>query len=75
MPTRLSALLLFCVFCATGRPLSAGEDVAAQVEAGLKEAGAYGGSSYHLADPISVRRLVADFVVPGLVSVSDSSRG
>jgi AcrR family transcriptional regulator len=28
-----------------------------------------------LADPISVRRLVADFVVPGLVSVSDASRG
>ena len=28
-----------------------------------------------LADPISVRRLVADFVVPGLLSVSDASRG
>jgi AcrR family transcriptional regulator len=28
-----------------------------------------------LADPISVRRLVADFVVPGLTSVSDASRG
>jgi AcrR family transcriptional regulator len=28
-----------------------------------------------LADPISVRRLVADFVVPGLASVSDASRG
>jgi len=27
-----------------------------------------------LADPVSVRRLVADFVVPGLVSVSDASR-
>ena len=31
--------------------------------------------SVDLADPISVRRLVADFVVPGLVSVSDASRG
>jgi AcrR family transcriptional regulator len=28
-----------------------------------------------LADPLSVRRLVADFVVPGLLSVSDASRG
>jgi AcrR family transcriptional regulator len=28
-----------------------------------------------LADPSSVRRLVADFVVPGLTTVSDSSRG
>jgi hypothetical protein len=29
--------------------------------------------SVDLADPISVRRLVADFVVPGLVSVSNAS--
>jgi hypothetical protein len=28
-----------------------------------------------LADPSSVRRLVADFVVPGLTSVSNSARG
>jgi AcrR family transcriptional regulator len=28
-----------------------------------------------LADPISVRRLVADFVVPGLTTVANSSRG
>jgi AcrR family transcriptional regulator len=28
-----------------------------------------------LADPASVRRLVADFVVPGLTTVSNSSRG
>jgi AcrR family transcriptional regulator len=28
-----------------------------------------------LADPVSVRRLVGDFVVPGLLSVSDASRG
>ena len=28
-----------------------------------------------LADPLSVRMLVADFVVPGFVSVSDRSRG
>ena len=31
--------------------------------------------SVDLADPSSVRRLVADFVVPGLTSVSDASRG
>jgi AcrR family transcriptional regulator len=30
--------------------------------------------SVDLADPISVRRLVADFVVPGLASLSDASR-
>jgi hypothetical protein len=31
--------------------------------------------SVDLADPVSVRRLVADFVVPGLLSVSNASRG
>jgi AcrR family transcriptional regulator len=31
--------------------------------------------SVDLTDPISVRRLVADFVVPGLVSLVDSPRG
>jgi AcrR family transcriptional regulator len=31
--------------------------------------------SVDLTDPISVRALVADFVVPGLLSVSDASRG
>lgn len=31
--------------------------------------------SVDLADPTSVRRLVADFVVPGLTSVVDSTRG